>query len=206
MAVNGFRLNKSWPNFKSATANKSVRRKFQRARKRALDQVARFMVSEIVDRGTFAANQPLTVSIKGGSTPLRDTRKKLLNSITTKNVNQYSVFIGISKSSDFYTQALVIHSGAAIRVTPRMRAMFRVLWLVSKGSMPASRLGGRAKELWDRKPGGWLPLKDSTTAIKIKARPFMDEAFGSARAKNEAYERFMVAIDQTFNEIAREIG
>ena len=197
-----FRPDKGWEQFGNATNVQKFKRVFQRRRKRALDSVAQTIAQLAIDAGGFDANAPLTTQIKGGSTPLKDKGNLVRTAITTRNVSADSTFVGVLQSSPKFAQYMAVHNGATLKVTDKMRSMFQALAQVSSGEMQSSQLTGRARELYERSSGPWYPLATSTTAINIKARPFMERAFGSSQAKHAAVEKMLAAVDQTFRELA----
>jgi hypothetical protein len=125
--------------------------------------------------GMAPANAPLTVFIKGSSKPGID-HGEMFKAITSVVINPFMAEIGVKKGDNAGSSALAVHEGATIRVTPKMRAMFGYLADVSAGKRDASRLTGRAAQLYRRRPGGWKALKQSTTHIRIPARPFIAQA------------------------------
>lgn len=198
-----FQMGKGWREYMSATEAKAFRRKFARHRRKALNLVASDILDLAIQSGSFAKNADLTVSIKGGSTPLRDRGQLLAKSLKTVMVNQYSIFVGVPESSKNYRIARALHDGATIPVTARMRQMFFALWAVSAGRAPASMLTGRAAELYKRKSSGWYPLASSTKVIRIPGRPYMKEAFDGPRAKATAIQMFSQAVDRTIAEMSK---
>ena len=196
-----FAMDKGWEQYNRATDAKRFKRKFQRHRKKALDALAKKMVKEIVDAGGFEANAPLTKMIKNSSKPLVHTGKTLSKAITTKMINRKSLFVGVLNSDKFYQQAVAIHEGTLIKVTPAMRGMFMLLWLASIGKEDPSNLTGRAKELWDSGGRNWAPLSPGTSAIKIPSRPFIQKAFLDPAARNFALMKFSEAVDNTIKEL-----
>lgn len=167
-----------------------------------MDRVARLIVREAIAAGGFEKNADLTTAIKNGSRPLRDTGKNLNRAISARRDGD-RVFVGVPYNHTFYQKARAIHDGATLKVTPKMREMFILLWLASNGEISEDQLSGRAAELYQRKSTGWLPLKSSTRIIKIPARPFMDKAFGADSAKVEMRESFTRAVNETLAEMAR---
>lgn len=199
-----FQMTKGWERFNNATNVQRFKRKFQRHRKKALDAVAKEILKASIDAGGFAENKPLTVFIKGSNKPLESSGKVLTGAITTRTLGKNEIFVGIPKEDKFYKQAVAVHEGAVIPVSPKMRQMFFMLWMVSIGERDADELSGRAKELWEQRPEeGWLPLSPGTQAIKIQPRPFMMKAFFSSTAKRVALEKFTKAVDDTIRELAR---
>lgn len=196
----GLTLDSGWARFKRATDSKAFHRKFQRHRKVALDLVAREVIRQAIGRGSFERNAALTEMIKGSNTPLEDTGKQLARAFRTRFYGG-ELFVGIPTTDPFYKQAVSIHEGVTLRVTDKMRDMFIMLWLASNGELGADQLTGRAAELFKRQPNGWLPLRESTQVIKIPARRFMLEAFGSPEVRSIAVSLFTQAVDRTLAEM-----
>lgn len=153
--------------------------------------------------GNFAANALLTREIKGSSKPLVDFGSGLFQAITSQTQTATSVFIGVQQTSEFFNIAEALHDGRVIPVTPKMRLMFQVLYSASIGTLDPSTLTGRAAELWRRKPGGWLPLKDNTVAIVLPPRPFIDLAFKDDKLKQKVIANWQQAISNVLREIAK---
>lgn len=197
-----FKIDNGWQRFKNATDAKRFHRRFQRHRKIALDLVARTIIREAISRGSFERNAALTEMVKGSNSPLTDTGKQLVRAFRTRIYGEH-LFVGIPSTDPFYLQARSVHDGVTLRVTDKMREMFIMLWLASNGELGADQLTGRAAELFKRQSSGWLPLRDSTQVIKIPARPFMAEAFGSPEVKLAAEHLFTQAVNRTLQEMAR---
>lgn len=159
-------------------------------------------IRETIRSGLFHPNAALTIAIKRSSKPLVDTGHGLFQAVNIEQVNDYKVFVGVLKSDDFYNVAIAIHDGATVKVSEKMRGMFYVLWKASTGQIPPSELTGRAAELWSRKPGGWLPLKQSTTAIIIPARPFMVKAFSNPELRAMVQRNWHAALAASFRDLA----
>lgn len=116
-----------------------------------------------IDAGrSLAKNSPITVAIKGSSRPLVDGGD-LKASINHLLVRWDLAFIGVlrtkkvsdenGRTHDLLNIAFILHEGATIKVTQRMRNYFRFM----------ARLY----------PGRWFPLKSSTQVIRIPPRPFL---------------------------------
>lgn len=137
-------------------------------------------------RKSWTKNALLTSRIKGSTKTLFDFGD-LHGAITYKVVDWDTVFVGVlkqakSKSGEKLANITeAIHDGATINVTPRMRAMFWYLYMVSIGKMPESKLTGRARIIWERWQGKTVfkPLRTATTQIRIPKRPFMRKVFES---------------------------
>ena len=126
----------------------------------------------------------LTKDIKRSTGMLFD-KGELFKSITKKLVNYKTVFVGVlmtAKKKDggkLANIALVLHEGATIKVTQKMRRLFWALWAARIGILDPANLVGRARELWDRTRGRtkFYKLSDNTTAIRIPGRPFFRDVF-----------------------------
>lgn len=156
---------------------------------------------KVIQKGGFAPNKPLTVAIKRSSKPLVDDGE-LFQSITYQVMNEYTVFVGVLKTSGIYNIAVMIHDGGIIPVTWEMRGLFWILWLASQGTVSPNTLSGRAKELWDRMPGGWKPIGVGTRAIVIVSRPFMRQAFQDPELHRIALNHWHEAINLAMRELA----
>ena len=195
-------MDKGWKKYGNAHEVRNFQRRLQRHKKKAFDNIAREIVRTVIGKGGYQPNAPLTLLLKSGKTPLSDTGKKLTKAISTKTISKDKLFIGFTKTSKFYPQARMIHDGGSIKVSQRMRNMFFILWLVSKGDRDASTLTGRAAELW-KKNQQWFPLAASTKAIRIPARPFMEDIFKDPKIVAKARREFIKAINKTLKEVAR---
>lgn len=161
-----------------------------------------------VIRGTesIAANAALTIHIKGSSKPLVD-HGDLFKAITFEVVDDYRVFVGVLRTNEeAFNLAVALHEGAAIQVTPAMRGMFFFLWKASIGDIPGEALTGRAAELYQRRPGGWLPLKASTAVITIPPRPWATVAFNDPNFQQQIKSNWERAAVAAFNEMAGKAG
>lgn len=165
-------------------------------------KLAEKTIRQKIRAGGFQPNAPLTVLIKSSSKPLVDNSTGLFQAITSAVIDATTVFAGILQTSGEYNIALTLHEGATITVTPKMRGLFFWLWQASIGKLPPDKLSGRARELWERAPGGWFPLKDSTSHIVIPSRPFIEEAFRDTRMKQQAKKNWQAALKQTMRELA----
>lgn len=151
----------------------------------------------------LAKNADLTIALKGEDAPLKGTAgADLFNSITSKVINDTTVFAGVLRTDKGYNIAKVVHEGATIPVTSRMRGMFFYLFKASIGDIDPSELTGRAAELWEQHPGPWYPLKDSTTAIVIPSRPFMELAFKATGLKKKVEKNWVMALQAAMRERA----
>jgi hypothetical protein len=185
---------------------KALRQQLRRAT--ALNgKVAEAAIRDGIKAGGFEGNRPLTVAIKSSTKPLAD-RGDLFQAatskvVTSKVLDDFTVFAGILKSNENFPMAVALHDGASIKVTPAMRGLFYMLWLVSVGRLPPSKLNGRAAELWTRMPGGWLPLHPNTPAIVIPSRPFIDRISDDGKLRRKMEANWQAAIRQAIRESLR---
>jgi hypothetical protein len=161
-------------------------------------------VRQTIRRGVPPANAPLTIEIKGSDKPLVDKGSGLFQAITSVQVGDLEVFVGVLRTDKHYNIGLALHEGAAAKVTDKMRALFNVLWHTSTGRRHPASLTGRAAELWERKPGGWMPLRPSTTVIKIPPRPFMEIAFKSKDLQRRVMQEWEQAVQRALTRNARK--
>lgn len=201
----GFRKDAGWTIFANAVDPRVFEAKLKHHMSRATalnGKVAVAAVRKVIRNGAFAANAPLTVHIKGSSKPLVDNGTGLFQAITDEVQDHQTVFIGVNRNSDMYNIAMALHEGVTLRVTPAMRGMFFMLWQASTGAIPSSSLTGRAAELWERRPGGWKPLKESTSVIVIPGRPFLEQAFQDPTLRNTLRNNWTQAVQATLRELA----
>lgn len=156
-----------------------------------------------IKRGGFKSNAPLTTDIKKSTKPLVD-KGDFFTSITVKQTTWASTFVGILATSGKYNIAKLLHEGGWIDVTDKMRAMFFNLWLASEGRLSPSELTGRARELWERKPGGWFPLRAETTKIRIPGRPFIKDAIMDDAVKQTIMRNWESALQAALREASQE--
>jgi hypothetical protein len=152
--------------------------------------------------GGFKKNAPLTKSIKGSQKPLVDSGL-LFQSITSRVEDDFTVFVGVLRTSGEYNIAVTLHEGVQERVTPEMRGMFFMLWRASEGEIDASKLTGRAAILFARMPNGWKPLAAETQFIIIPGRPFFVVAFKNTQMIKRARDNWKKALEASFAERAK---
>lgn len=198
-------VKKDWDRFKKALSSSGFRRVARKHLRIATERnglEAQAVVRQLIRKSSFAQNDILTRQIKKSSKTLVDKGSSLFQAVTSKVESDTSVFVGVLQTSGFYNIAIGLHDGVAIKVTPAMRQMFRSLWWASIGNMAPSELTGRAAELWERKPGDWLPLKESTTAIIIPPRRFIERAFKNQKLKRAVRANWEQAMARTFRELS----
>jgi hypothetical protein len=204
-----FTKDRGWDRFRGAIEPRRFEAVVKRNMERATElnaHLAQAAVRRAIRNGTYAPNASLTIAIKGSSKPLVDHGSGLFQAVTTQKVDATSIFVGVLRSDEQYNIALAIHDGATIGVTPAMRGLFFVLWQASEGAIAPSELSGRAAELWERMPGDWRPLKPSTSAIIIPARPFLVEAFADGNLRRQAQRNWERALQRAMRELAQGGG
>lgn len=156
-------------------------------------KVMQAAIRRVIKSNVPPANRALTVAIKKSSKSLVD-KGDLWGSVSSHQLSWDKVFVGIHRTHSAYNIGRFLHDGGSIPVTDRMRNMFTLLWYASNGSLDPSKLEGRAAELWERMPGGWLPLKPSTAAIVIPSRPFIKQAFADDAARKRVEANWTKAV------------
>lgn len=149
-----------------------------------------------ISKGMSPANAALTQLIKGQNKPLIDS-SAMWDSIWFQLLSWQTAFVGVLRTSDSFNVAEIVHDGSAVKVTQRMRAMFRWLYWASTGKVQPNQLTGAAAELWQRNPAAiWRPLRASTEAIIIPARPFMANAFDDGDVAAVVISNWHNAVDR----------
>ena len=182
--------------------------------------VARRIRKAIKDR-IPPGNADLTAAIKRSTKPLVD-RGDLWKAVTIQVVDWKTGFAGLlrtartSTGEELVNLGVILHEGTSIRVTDRMRRMFRALARATNPTPPkhvktrAGRrlyrgmasdaaankyLRGRARELYDRNPDvRWKPLAASTTVIRIPGRPFLRDALEDQGLRAEILKNWSDAV------------
>ena len=206
MARPGFRRTGDWAKWEQAlkpgVMERAIKRRMRKAT-RLNGALAQRAIRQTIRNGGFTPNAPLTIHIKSSSKPLVDQGTGIFQAITSQIIDDVTVFAGVLRTEGAFNIAMALHEGAVLPVTPAMRGMFLSLWEASIGSMDPSDLTGRARELWERRPGGWAPLQLSTTRIIIPGRPFIKSAFANARLKNLAKTNWQEALRQAMRDLAQ---
>jgi len=144
-------------------------------------------------------NAALTSAIKGSTKTLVD-HGELFQAVAIKMISDTEAFAGILRTDGAFNLGVALHEGATISVTPRMRAMFFLLWLASTGAITG--LDGRAGELFARYQD-WKPLKKTTTVITIPARRFVEKAFSSKGLKKKMVTNWKRAVETSLKQAAK---
>ena len=208
MPKTGFKIDKNWPRLALAFDGRRMRGVARRHLRVATERNAKLALGAVrrgIRSGGFERNAALTIHIKGaGKKPLVDSGRRLFQGLTSEVRSDVTAFIGYKLGAEGFAAAAAVHEGAIIKVTSKMRAMFRILWLASMGQVEPSKLTGRAAELWARAPGGWLPLKPSTVVIVIPARRFIARAFTESKLKASVKRNWETAIKRSLKEMAKK--
>lgn len=202
-----FKLDKGWARWEKAVDPVAMKKAMDNhvPRATALNaHIAQKYVRDAIKSGMYAPNAALTMAIKGSSKPLVDQGSGLFQAVNVEQIDDYNYFIGVLRGDKSYNIAMAVHEGVKIGVSDKMRGLFYVLWRASQGTLPPSELTGRAAELWRRMPGGWKPLKASTSVIIIPARPFMAKAFADPGLHAMVQRNWHQALEASFKELASQ--
>jgi len=165
-------------------------------------------VAEKIQRQTIQSgsslkkNAALTQALKGNNKPLVGDAT-LFQAITSKVIDDFTVFAGVLRTSEAFNVGVTVHEGREIKVTPKMRGMFFALWKASRGELDPGKLRGRAKELWEQMQDGWFPLSKDTEVIIIPRRPWVEIAFRNTQMTKQVRNNWKQALEQTFRERAK---
>lgn len=199
----GIKFGKGWKNLRAALKPGAFTKRLQEEVARATEFNAMLVsreMREAIKSGVDPANAALTAAIKGSDKPLID-KGALWKAITSKKLTWQTGFAGLLRGrrgadGELINVGAVLHEGASMRVTEAMRGLFLALANASR-SGDASKLTGRALELWERtksakgpagrdakgrftrgtvSAGFWKPLAPETTAIVIPSRPWIEIA------------------------------
>ena len=176
--------------------NARLRRYVGREMGRAAKVTAREIQKTI--RRMRPRNARLTILIKGKNSPLRDTGR-LLGDVRPHQQFWDEAFAGILRGDPSFAEAARQHDGDLIPVTPAMRGMFRLLFMVSEGRTDPSLLYGRAAQLYAAFPGPWYELKPTTTVIRIPPRPFVDATLARQDWQMKVLVRLREAVRKAFD-------
>lgn len=166
-------------------------------------KVAEKIMRGVIQSGSsLKKNAALTQAIKGDNKPLVGDGT-LFQAITSKVIDDFTVFAGVLRTSEAYNVGVMIHEGGEAKVTNKMRGLFFVLWKASKGEMDPGELRGRAKELFEQMQEGWFPLSKDTEVIILPRRPFAEIAFKNTQMTKQVRDNWKRALEQTFRERAK---
>ena len=199
------KFSSKWKKFhKTLSQGGPIIRKHMRRATQFIGIKGEALVRQEIATGNFEPNKPLTVALKGKNEPLKGdgVGAPLFKAITSQVINDYTVFIGVLKTSGSYNIAVTIHEGKSIKVTDKMRNMFKLLWL--KEHNPGLILTGRAAELWEKMPGGWKPLKESTEFIVIPPRKFIENVWDKGEIQEIAKKFWNEALEAALKEMSEQ--
>jgi hypothetical protein len=155
-----------------------------------------------IQSGEFAANAALTQAIKGSAKPLVDGGT-FFQAITSMIVDEFTVFVGVMRTAgETFNVAVSLAEGTQVNVTPRMRGMFKALWLASQNTEGIT-LTGRAAELFARKSTGWFPISEGKSVIVIPARDWVTAGFADASLKRLVKGNWSRALKKVMKKRAR---
>jgi len=151
---------------------------------RKVGLVAEGKIKESIYSGEYKQNSAVTVANKGSARPLVDTGQ-LVRSINSKTVDWMTVDVGVLRKAqvsshgnkDIIDVATILHYGATIKVTQKMRNYF----------------AAKSRE----EPDKWRPIRSSTRFIVIPPRPFLNAAV--TRGQQFIYKEIWdLAVEATF--------
>lgn len=216
MAVASLKFDKGWKQYANATNPKRFLRALKKHVRKGTQRnaiVARKQVRQEIKAGIPPRNAELTARLKSGGG--RKTTKPIVgtpgadlwNAIAWSVEDWNFAFVGVKRTSAEFNVADIVHNGRTIRVTEKMRHMFRVLAWASKSQTVAPHLEGRALELWEA--GGrwktkWKPLKASTKVIIIPKRPYIRFAFQDPGLKRTVKENWSRSVQNAITELAKK--
>ena len=194
---------KRWKKALEASGYKRISSKNIRKATALNGKMAEHFIRKEIQNGRFVKNAALTIAIKKSKKPLVH-KGDLFQSITSKLKDDYTVFVGVLKSDKKNSNILkIVHEGARVKVTPRMRNMFNLLFNVTILGAPPDKLTGRAKELYES-GAKFYPLKKGTRIIRIPPRPFLSRAMSRPQLRQKAKENWKKALDKTFRDIVAD--
>lgn len=204
------KLGKGWKGFGAAINvrfHKATLEKHVGRATRANAIAVKRMVRQRIKEGVEPENAPLTMLFKdGNSEPLKGTKgADLFNSVAYELENWKTAVVGVNRyNNDGYNVGLIVHNGATISVTQPMRNLFYLLWLVKVGSVEASVLNGRAKEIYDATNGaqGIVPIDPKTKHIRIPPRPFLTDTMEDPDTRRVMKTNWENAVRATLKEQA----
>ena len=151
---------------------------------RKVGLVAEGKIKESIYSGDYRKNSMVTITNKGSARPLVDTGQ-LVQSINSKSVDWQTVDVGVLRrakvsshqNKDIIDVATILHFGATIKVTQKMRNYF----------------AAKSRE----EPDKWRPIRSSTRFIVIPPRPFLNvvESRGQQFIYKEIWD---LAVEATF--------
>lgn len=152
-------------------------------------------------------NAPLTALIKGGKRPIVGTPGlDMFNAIIYEVQDWRVALVGVKRfAGETVNVAEIVHEGKTINVTKKMRGLFWVLWLASKGRIKPGELTGRAKEIFEETKGakGIKPIGETKKKIVIPSRPFLKITIEDDEVRKKAKAHWLNAVQATYAELAK---
>jgi len=188
----------------SARFERALRAEIKRATAVSCMRINAEMRKRIKEK-KYEANAPLTQMLKGSSTPLIDNAD-LWKAITWQTPTWDTGFIGVlygpqtRRNKSMAALSWQLHEGKAIKVTPKMRRLFLILFLFTHGKIAKKNLTGRAKELAKRlrkNRDEVFPLK--TNVIYIPARPWIKAVMEDPEIIKMVQTNWVHAVDTALN-------
>lgn len=146
--------------WEALTSGKIVRKVLREQVSLANKKLAPKMISKVrqdIRERHFKKNAILTEFLKGSSLPLVDNAD-LLNSVSARHKSAWEFHVGVIREDKAGNSiAFILHEGATRKVSAKMRSFFRAQAAETRGLV--------------------RPLRSSTTAIRIPARPFLKYSF-----------------------------
>lgn len=166
----------------------------------------RYMRDYIAKSTGLDPNAVLTRLVKRSSRALVDTGQ-MRQAVTFRIKEWKTGFAGIARNAGVggatFNVAIIVHDGATIPVTAKMRTLFELLAQASEGKRDPAKLTGRAADLWKRtKRFKWRRLSKGTTQIVIPARPFVSYTVLDLNLQEAVRENYEIAVK---NAIAKGI-
>jgi len=168
----------------------------------------RKLVRQYIKAGVPPENKPLTALFKKGSThPITGTPgADLFNSIASVVHDWRTAYVGATRAEGDANIAEIVHEGRVIKVTDKMRGMFWLLWLVSRGRVSPEKLTGRAAEIYQQTDGakGIKPIAKATQAIVIPRRPYLQDVIEDPTTHQVLDTNWTRAVAATLKEMAEK--
>lgn len=202
----GMTFTGDWKKFEKLFTPGVFQRNLQKNINIATQKAALYVAGKIRDRmksGQYVPNKPLTIAIKGSSKPLIGLTATLWKSIAGKRVSWDRGIAGVLRTDGKLNIAKMIHNGGAIRVTPKMANMFKLLARYSqsmfKGNYILPALRGRAAALWALNQV-WYRINKPT--ISIPPRPFIRKTWDDDRIRAFVKGLYAQGVNQALRDSA----
>ena len=192
-----------WKRLRAALDPKGTEKRLRKYVALATNLNARQVAAAIrreIKTGSLEPNAALTIDVKGSEKPLVGRDGELFRAITGEAENWKRGKAGVLRAAGdpLVNIGIALHEGYTLAVTPKMRALFNLLWLVTSGQKDPNTLKpGRAKDLYDMNPKAkWYPIDPSTTAIVVVGRPFVKNAVEDPAVRDRVFENYRQAVER----------